>query len=439
MQKNRILFLAYYAPPVQVTGNIRRFHLLQECKKYFDQIHVVTSSNAELMLVDTSLNVPSIYLCKVSTLDIRRLLLLLKKDTSPTVRASRKKNQAFRFFRRLSDSFPFNLALDDGSLIYMWNAYHEASKIIKTQQITHVFSSFRPVADHIVARLLKYRFPHLIWIADYRDLPVDPIRKNTILPSIQHIFQRWLLKPASIVTTVSEGLKRNLDRYHNRLYVLANALPVSASPTEIQLPPKFRVSYTGSLYPRLQDARSFFRAIQELSIQGVINFDNFELMYAGKDGKLWDKWLATYEILHLGVNKGLLPYTEALKLQRESHLNLMLTWASIESKGILMSKLGAYHAAGRPLMVLINGPKDEELERKVAGKLFYSQDPKITAGILKYLKQLQKWDVEGRHEKFVVLIEQINGNNWQIEVQQFIEWASNIDPTFAIPSRIQKS
>lgn len=383
--------LAYYAPPIQVTGNIRRFHLLQEFKQHFEGIWVITSTNAELIQKDPSLTISGIPIHQAKTYDLRRLLLQRNKTTAPTLQTSTKANPFFRFFRRLADSFPGNLILDDGGLSYLWSAYRQACQLIRKNKITHLFSSFRPIVDHLIARLLKRKFPHLKWMADYRDLPVDPIRQNTLFPALQHAYQQWLVKTATIVTTVSQGLAQNLSSYHPHLHVLPNAIPNIAPATRITPGPKFTITYTGSLYPTLHDPSPFFAALRTLQANGTLTHDNFELVYAGKDSSVWNGWLANFGLSEFGVDKGLIPYHEALGLQRKSHINLLLTWSSEESQGILMTKLGSYLAAGRPILVLVNGSEDGEVERFSQSHTIYTTDAQAQASITKFIIERKNW------------------------------------------------
>lgn len=389
-ESRKILFIAYYAPPVQVTGNIRRFHLFQEFQQHFSQLFILTSSNGALMRQDPSLTLSGIPVFPIPTYDLRRLLLSKKKQQGPTLDTRVKSSRGFRWFRRISDSFPFNLLLDDGGLIYIWRAYLKACQLIQQESIQYVFSSFRPAADHVVAYLLKRKFPQLIWIADFRDLPVDPLLRNTVFPNLQLRSYKHILRKASLITTVSRGLATHLAGLHPSVYVLPNAIPLKLQQQSEKLyEDRFTITYTGSIYPDQQDLTSFLTVIQQLLKEGLISIQNFQLTYAGKDGKYWDKMINQYHLQSIQHNKGLIQYDEAFALQQRSHINLLLSWSSPHLHGVMMAKQGSYLAAQRPILVIINGPQDGEWEQQFqslqAGQIFYTADQNLTDRLKNYL------------------------------------------------------
>lgn len=392
-----LLILAYYFPPVHVVGAIRLFHFHHEAKDYFKDVHVLTSSNTQLMRQDASLETHSPNIQSIPTLDLRRFSLYKKKRPSPHVSTTIKQKSIFRWFQKAMDSFPFSLLLADGGLVYIYLSYQKGKKLVREGKISHLFSSFRPQADHIVAHLLKRKFPQLYWIADFRDLPIDPIRNNVFWPKWQARWQHFLLKKANIVTTVSKGLLTHLQRLHHHTYLLPNGIASAPiSPQVLPLPTKFTISYTGSLYPELQSPTPLFAALRQLLDDEFISWKNIQLIYAGKDGAYWDQLIQAHQLESINLNKGLVSYAEAQQLQRQTHLNLLLSWSFQASKGILTAKLYDYLAAGRPIIAIVNGERDvefEELTEKLrAGRNFYSEDQGIDTVISKYVvEEIGKW------------------------------------------------
>lgn len=421
------MFIAYYAPPAQLTGNIRRYHLLQEFQTHFQQVLLLTSANGQLLRQDLSLDIGDTLLFSVPTIDLRRLYVSLRKNSqkSPTLSTKFKSSTAFWAFRKISESFPFNLLLDDGGCSYIWNAYHKAKALILQNQIRYIFTSYRPAADLIIGMLLKRRFPDLIWVADFRDLPVDPIRRNTLFPKWQHHCYRYLLQKANLLTTVSYGLAQNLRRYNGRIHVLPNAVPLlsgSAFPSRT----KFTITYTGSIYPKLQNGNMLFQAISLLQAQKIINRDTFQLVYAGKDSEAWSRWVRKHKVEQFSVDKGLIPYRSAIRLQQESHINWMLTWSSNNSQGILTAKSGNYLAARRPILALVNGPRDMELENRISvspsNLVLYTEERQIGKKLLAYLKQaIQAWQRGKPTEPENTVQQDFYSSSWPHEVEQLLQ------------------
>ena len=61
------------------------------------------------------------------------------------------------------------------------------------------------------------------------------------------------------------------------------------------------------------------------------------------------------------VDLGYLDARAAINLQQSSQINLLLSWATRQSSGILTSKLYQYLAAQRPILALVEGNIDTEL------------------------------------------------------------------------------
>jgi len=313
------------------------------------------------MAVDEDLRVSPEHLETVPTFDLRRFYLQRRGDN--TVDARVKERPALRVLARLTDSFPFNLLWGDGGLVYILAGYRRGKQLVEREGVTHLFSSFRPIADHAIAALLKRRFPQLVWIADYRDLPVNRALDNVCWPRLQHAWQRRLLRRADLVTTVSEGLARQLRRYHPRVYVLPNGIgdfPDGLPPTPRSS--KFTIAYIGSLYPDVQDGRPLLRSLRRLMAAGLIDRQQLQLVVAGRDNACWRRWARACQLEDCLLDLGFLPRAEALALQRRSHINLWLSWSLGPDQGILTAKLYEYLAARRPILGLVNGTKDEEID-----------------------------------------------------------------------------
>lgn len=380
---NNLLLIAYYFPPVKVVGAVRLFHFYQESRKHFGQVQALSSTNRLRMAQDDSLRLEGASVTEVPAYDLRRATLAHAAENQPHLSHRAKSRPAARFLGRLLDSFPFNLLIGDGGLIYILLAYRQGKRLVREHHITHLFSSYRPWSDHLVAWLLKRRFPHLFWIADFRDLHVDPVRKNVLWPAFQRWCNRRILRRASLATTVSEGLKRHLEQLAPNVYVLRNGIGERMGEKEEKLFEQFTIAYTGSLYEGLQTAGPLFQALQQLLEEGKLEEEGIRLLYAGKDGALWEQWLRQYGLNGIGQNRGLLSMEEARTIQRRAHANLLLSWSLPGGGGILTSKVYEYLAAGRPILAIVNGDGDEELEELLSGHHLFSTSQQDAVPALK--------------------------------------------------------
>ena len=392
----KILFQACKAPPVNQPGALRLFYLIQHLRAAGVEVWVQTSSNQDFFPQDKSLTLPGILPIRVPTRDLRS-----RKAVAGHVEIAEKVQPLRAWLHRLYHSYPFVLFTGDGGRTYIRKALRMASELIEKEEITHLFSSYRPWSDHLVAYRLKRKYPHLIWIADFRDRPVDPIRQDVWWPRLQRWWQRRLLRRANLVTTVSDGLARHFREDHSKVLTLRNALPEAPSGfMTAPLSSQFTLTYTGSLYPNLQSAELLFRVLRKMINEGQLNPAHLSLHYAGKDGSVWQQWARKYTLGYLCQQHGLLNHQAARTLQNESQVNVLLSWSAEDYGGIMTAKLGYYLAAKRPIVGILNGPDDPELRAAIehtgAGQLFANSSPTAAAELEQYLLDLYRtWCFSG--------------------------------------------
>jgi glycosyltransferase involved in cell wall biosynthesis len=406
-QARKILHFHYYFPPAGTVGTFRNYNIAMELSKVFESSHLITVRNKPFLL-EEHFDLEFIDIHEVQHWDYRVMSEKISRDKDLNDRVNAKRaGRTFGWSRKLLDTYPGNLIWGEGGWLYIRKALKKARQLIREEGITHLYSSFRPMADHYIAHRLKKEFPALVWIADFRDLPVDRNRDNVFFPKWQDRRYRKLFSRADLLTTVSEGLRKRLLDYHEEILVLRNGVRRLFLPENPQLPDQFTITYTGSLYPKLQDPAAFFASLREIIHSGLIPENDLRLIYAGKDHRIWKGYIQQYGLEDIAVVKGKVSLTASLRLQHESHLNLLLTWVGPYSGGILTGKLSEYLAAGRPILCLINGKKEDELD-KMASELdgFSAYYPEDTEQIQKHLldvyqSRINKQDLsKKRFEKY---------------------------------------
>ncbi|MBC6994120.1 hypothetical protein QWY85_18830 [Neolewinella lacunae] len=289
----------------------------------------------------------------------------LGKDGQTLGSATRRK-PLYRFLLPLRQAFPFVYFTDDGGADYRRKALALARQLIREEGIDTVFSSYQPWTDHLVARQLKREFPHLRWVADFRDLPVDLVRADVWWPALQRRWGGRVLKLADVVWTVSEGQRAQLAGWHPRIQVFRNALlglpPATTAPRTVH----FTIVYTGSLYAGLQSAAPLAEALADLLAAGEIPARHLRLLYRGKDADLFREWMRELPAECLDIQTSIAP-AAAQKMQQSATLLLLLSWSAPGYYGVLTAKLWDYLASGRPILALVNGPDDPELRGIIAG------------------------------------------------------------------------
>lgn len=386
-------------------------------KKYFGAVHVITTANRN-RLQQEPLDVQADSLHVVPTLDYRTLANLGKKRR--THFSEEKKKGWVRWVLNVNNSFPFNLLIGEGGLLYILCGFFQAALLIRRRQITHVYSSFMPYSDHVIAWLLSLVFPKkLTWIADFRDLHVDPIYRHVVWESFQHRVWRKLLSRASLVTTVSEGLAKQLRRYHPRVHVMRNGIghltPIAGY--ERRQLNKFTIAYTGSYYEQ-EKPTLFLESLHHAIECNSIKEARIQFIYAGKDGATFQRLFDDAGLSSIFINEGLVSISRSFEIQRNSHLNLLLSSSSVHRTGVLSGKFYEYLAARVPILLLVSGTKDPEFsaifQQLNCGRIFTRAESSKESLIRFITEAYQVW-----YEKGNLIMPQNDP-----ELQEF-KWSNN--------------
>ncbi|NJB86658.1 hypothetical protein GGR26_002435 [Lewinella marina] len=360
MPANKILFLANYFPPRPAVAGRRLGHLATWARKHYEKVFVIRADRNF-----SGEDLPDLQVIALPARDLRSLLG--GSGPAQTLPHGSFRKQAYGPLLTFRQSFPFLYLTDDGGPLYRRAAYREAVRLIEGEGITTLVSSFRPWSDHLIARRLKKRFPHLYWIADFRDLHADPVRRDVWWPALQRWWARRVIRRADEVWGVSEGQVQYLRELHPAATVRRNRLFALPPATTDPRTDRFTIVYTGSLYVELQTVRPLITALNELIAEGAIDPDDVELIYRGKDDGLWTEWTTDlHPHVHCNTRSYIAP-ASAQKLQEEAQMLLLLNWSAPNYYGVLTAKLYDYLGTGRPVMALVNGPGDPELRRIIEG------------------------------------------------------------------------
>lgn len=425
-----ILFIHYHYPPVKSSGVYRNYYLSDALSKLIGKCFVITSDNSKVLPVEALPVNPDIEVFPCYTCDYRtisgRLSTAGTKKHGAQFSEHKKDSPITQFLLRIQRSFPFNLFLAEGSILYIFNAYFTAKRLIRQHNIKVVFSSFMPYADHIIARMLKNKFPHLIWIADFRDLQVEPIYKNTVWPGFQKKVEKYFLQKADIVTTVSDGISAKMKEIHPAVHTITKGVTLRPAQTSFD---HFTIHYSGSLFLDYRDPRPLFGVLNKLILEQKMELNKVRFIYAGKDGQRMSKWATENGLKSVFINKDMLSRNEALEYQNKSHINLLLTSASGEHTGLLTGKLFEYIEAGREILCWIKGSRDAEIEKMFKdfglGSVLYNEDDLEAYMLLKY----KEWNDTG----------EVRSYNKQDKIMQELSWEHQAGKVLQLVENYSKS
>ncbi|WP_035588015.1 glycosyltransferase family protein [Hippea jasoniae] len=362
MNKNSILFINYYFPPVKAVGSIGNYKIAKGFLENNWNVYIISTAGcglnkdyscySEIRADKKCYNIDGKYILKIFN------VLKSKLFKASNIYSKKEKNDIKHKESILNSHLSI---LYEGNLFYIIQAIYYSIFYIKKYNIEYIFTSYSPLADHILGLILKEIFPNLKWIAHFRDLRITNDNKSKVDLKIE----RTILKKANVVTGVSKGILDELNNIFptNKYFILRNCIDkIYIDTQEKTKNDKFKIIYTGKLYAGKRNFNVLLKAINKLPSDIK---KNIQLIYAGGDSELFKNLLIRNKIDMPSINivtYNNLTWKSSIELQSNADLLLLLTWSYKGNKGILTGKLFEYLMHEKPILGIVNGEKDKELE-----------------------------------------------------------------------------
>jgi hypothetical protein len=417
-----VIYTSYYFPPIQSIAVKRNFYIAKALFESGNHVDVLTTTNQDLFPKEEIL-IEGIKINKLFTFDYRTILSILKPNKGSIHFSSEyKQHPIIKWLIKVNESLPFNIFLGEGGLIYILHGLIKTVlKLVKNRNNSSIIiSSFRPTSNVLIGYLTKLFFPRLNWVVSFHDVPYLEKRKNLVLLSFQDWIWKKLLKKSDLVLAVSHGVGVALQRYNCKAFVLENGV-VLRQPHSAKNQ-KFIIVFTGSLYSGLIDPGLLFNALEVLLTHQLIKKDLVEIIYAGKDSKEWEFWCENYPMTkELLIIKGLISNENALKLQEEANINVMLTWNDKSFSGNLTGKFYEYLGARNPILCIVKGAFDTEIEHNFkkfnCGKIIYESYDKALQHTIDYILQMYTEWSDNSYEKNYISVNDLEGATWSAKAK----------------------
>ncbi len=293
-------------------------------------------------------------------------------------------------YSRMLRWFSYTFFFPDHFISWIPFAYHRAVKLIKRGSFDAIYSSSIPETNHIVAYLLKKRFPQLPWVADFRDFFVDrQFVTNTgpLMDKASRYLERLFVTHADQVWGVTPSLTEEFkERYkkivpEDRFICLTNGYSreemegLSNEPIDIRkTEDEFLVVYTGNLLnttrvePFLDVWKEFASKPHKHPVRLVILGDVDLLTHN------YIKRLEIEESITI-INRSTHEYS--LRLQREADMLFHIISPSPRAKAALSTKVSEYLYWRKPTLVI--APDDSDTARTFiktkVGRVFPLDNP----------------------------------------------------------------
>ena len=237
----------------------------------------------------------------------------------------------------------------------------QAIDSLEDKEFDIVFSTYSNLENVFGGEYASKKF-NAKWIMDFRDPITEYGRKEGIIWNIiaTHI-EKKILKTADVCTVVSEGLKNDLMSIYKdaNLYVLYNGYESennTSSDQQNHLSDKLTFCYTGQFYgTRLEALDVLLLCLKEMIEKGDIASNKLRFIYAGPDSDVVKAHFNRFSLTRILEDHGYVTRNEALLLQEEADVFLVLSWNTAYSQGVLTGKFFEGIRCRKPILSIVMG------------------------------------------------------------------------------------
>jgi len=370
----KVLIITYYWSPAGGPGVQRVLKFAKYLPKLGWQPIVLTVAKGEYPALDKTLekNIPKetkVY--KTSSWEpialYKRFLGMKQDDNLPTAVLV---DESLSLKKKIANWIRLNIFIPDAKIGWKHSAVKEGLKIINEEKPDLIFSSSPPPTVHLIASELAKR-SNLKWVADFRD-PWTDIHyyeeqpRLALVKAIDKKYEKKILNQADKITCISQ-LDIELDfakkTDSSKCINIPNGfddddfkkMNVFDSPTD-----KFTILHLGAVNKE-RNPLKLFEAIKSLVNKGLLNSNNFQLIFVGNIDAAIMSSVEKNEIWDLVKYVEYLPHEEALNYMEQATVLLLLVTQSKNNKRILPGKTFEYMRTGKYVFAL--GPEDGEVAR----------------------------------------------------------------------------
>jgi glycosyltransferase involved in cell wall biosynthesis len=280
------------------------------------------------------------------------------------------KNQWILTYLKKFKAFLRTKRVGTGDPRSMWltAAKPHVEKLAKENDI--IISTYGPDSSHLIAYYGKRENPDLKWVADYRDLwSENPSNmwSDNVKASVRSMEKATVGDYADVVTAVSEDMLSKLGEFcKGKLLQVPNGFDLEDWELECVVSSvrsgryrPLRIVHTGTVYSGQRDPTSLLEVLAEMSEKKLLGEGDVLLEFYGTRVEPIKELMKNPRFKPFLRTPGHLPREEAIRVQREADLLLLLESSTPDARGVLTGKVFEYISAGRPIICIGSRPDFE--------------------------------------------------------------------------------
>lgn len=398
----RALIITYYWPPAGGPGVQRWLKFVKYLRDFEVEPIVYVPEKPNYPLIDENFvdEIPSdIEIIKYPIREPYGLAKIFSKKKTKQISSGIIPKKESSFLEDLMLYVRGNFFIPDARVGWVRPSVAFLKDYIPKNNIDVIITSGPPHSLHLIGMQLKKEL-NIKWIADFRD-PWTTIhyhkslRLNKSSERKHKKLEAMVLNSANTIVVTSPSTKKEFQNITNvPIEVVTNGFD-NTHQIEVELDREFSISHIGSLLSG-RNPEILWEVLAEISNEFPSFKKELLLKFAGAVSEDVKESLKEHKLLASAIFIGYVSHSEALKLQHQSQVLLLVEINSEETKAIIPGKIFEYLVASRPILAL--GPAGSDIESIIreteVGNFFdYTEKEKLKSQILQYYKMFKDKDL----------------------------------------------
>ncbi len=348
-----VLVLAYYYPPLGLSGVQRTLKFTKYMKDFNWNPTVITAGNVAYYAYDFEMlkeaEEAGITIHRTESFDINALLgSKFKTVTMPS-----------EAIRKLLSKISKTVFIPDNKKSWSKRAYLKAKEIIEKEKIDLIYVSIPPYSSFMTAAKLKKEFGIPLFV-DYRDLWVGNHFTFNLTPYHSYKNKKLeynCLKASDKIVVINRKIKEKILLTYPFLgYDDIMIIPHGFDPADFDYvaapqksSSKMKLTYSGIFYENITP-EYLLRAFKEISVERPDIAANIELEFIGLLTKENKKLINSLGLRTYVKEHGYLEHHEAIKQIKDCDVLWMMIGNTFNADTISTSKLYEYFGSGKPIL-----------------------------------------------------------------------------------------
>ena len=395
----RVLIIAYYWPPAGGPGVQRWLFFVKYFREFGIEPVVYIPENATYPLQDESFLKEISAAIEIISQPIKepyRFAKWFSKKKTAQMSSGIIAKKNLSPIEKLLLYIRGNFFIPDARIGWVKPSVAYLKKYLLENPVETVVTTGPPHSLHLIGLQLKKECK-LSWVADFRDPWTtihyhESLRLSASSRRKHKQLEASVLQQADAVTVTSATTKKQFELITPKtVHLVTNGFEPKAEITA-KLDAKFSLAHIGSLLAE-RNPIVLWEVVSELAAEVEGFREDVEITLAGVVGDSILRSLSSFGLTANIRNLGYVSHDEAVQLQHNAQILLLLEIDSLETKVIIPGKLFEYLSAQRPIIAL--GPEGSDVKEIIttteSGYYFNpSQKNQLKEQLLTYYRKFQQ-------------------------------------------------